>query len=141
MRVTQPVAFLGEYYDRSPATNVIEVLHEGIGPHTATVRATYQVPEAIHAIVLHVHMYVRRRSLATTVDEAWCSLQYAPDLVHWVPLFRAYIWENTTTKYDIVQIPCNFVLRPGDSIRIVTGDFSEGGTCDYNARIFVMEFA
>ena len=141
MRVTQPIAFIGEYYDRSPATNLIQWILEGVGPHIATTRATYQVPSAMRAVLLHVYLHVRRRTLATTVDEAGCSLQYSPDMTHWTRLFATYLWENCTTEYAIVQVPCNIVLRAGDSLRIVSWDFSAGGTCDFLARAFVMEFA
>jgi hypothetical protein len=109
-----------------------------IGPHFPAARIEYTIPTNRVVIVHHVIFHWRRETSATTAGLCQQLVEVTQPGIATYTLCRSFYRTNEIGNYKESIFPCNMVLRPGEVLRVFTGDMSTGGTCSFLGNVVLL---
>ena len=129
-----------EYYDRAPLPQLLNFSAFALGPHAATVRASYTVPSGKRAYIELARSFIRRNTAATAVSEVRGTINLnSTDALTNTLVHTEFLDNATTARHDQV-VGVSGLLVAADVVRILTQDAGTGGTCSYYLTAKAVEF-
>jgi len=136
MRVGFPGGPRLEWYDRNPSGQVAQYSGSAIGPHSATVRASYTAPTGKKVMVMLVFGEVFRSAAATTLGKARIAFT-----IGGASTLEISHQDNTVGSIQRFGSGMTLILLAGQAVQISTQDLSTAGTLDYRTQVQMIEFS
>src|SRR5574341_363058 len=121
--------------DRNAVQKNGTVQLNGVAPHALTVRATYTVPAGKRFLLTAVHLWVRRRTAATTAGLVQMKVDTSLGIE--IPIQSS---KNAIDDLMSSDAAPNVLLQAGETVNTRTSDTSTGGTVDYLGGYMGYEF-
>lgn len=127
------------YYDREPAPVTCAYSATHI-PHGGTVRATYSPPVGFAAFMETGTVLIRRAAVAAPAQAAAFEVDYLPSgggsvIVAFLPFILNVVGDNAILPTGVFGY-----MAFGDTIQLLTFDFSVGGSLQFTGAIKGTEF-
>ena len=122
------------WYDRNPKP--IQKNYQGSpGPHAATDRATYTVPDKKIFLLESALVHLDRDTAAA--PEGWVGVHvYARE----VPILYATIRSNTVGDKASMNVGRTIIMKAREEVKITSFDLSTGGTIRFDCGFHGIEF-
>lgn len=117
---------------KNPRGHVINL--NGIAPHSVTDRLVFVAPAGIHLLIVLAHLFVRTVTAPSVIKtkQIWLTVQLGgiDTIFLMLPFF-----DNVIDAKVALSFSPNFIMSPGDTMKVKTLDGCTGGTADYGANI------